>query len=109
MRAGKRRHLITIQQKTAATDPQYGGVVFIWAGFAKAWSAIRMSRGRELIAAQAAKSEMIGTFNVRWISGVTQDMRIVYNGQYYDITAVVDINEQHREMDIMVSSGLNDG
>ena len=109
MQPGKRRHLITIQEKTVTNDPEYGGTATTWTDFARVMAAARMSRGRELVAAQAARSEMVGTFNIAYRAGVTQDMRIIYAGKAHNITSVVDINEQRREMDIMVSAGLNEG
>ena len=83
--------------------------MFTWSDFAKAWARIRMLRGRDFIAANAAQSEMVGVFNIAYRSGVTQDMRISYGGKYYDITAVVDVNEQRRELDIMVRTGASEG
>lgn len=109
MQPGQRRHLIVIQKKTITVDPEYGGTVTTWTDFCRAMAAVRMSRGRELIAAQAAQSEMKGTFNIAYRAGVTQDMRIIYAGKVHNITAVVDVNEQRMEMDIMVSAGLNEG
>ena len=109
MQSGKRRHLITIQEKTVTVDTEYGGTTTTWTDFARVMAAARMSRGRELVAAQAARSEMVGTFNIAYRAGVTQDMRIIYAGKAHNITAVVDINEQRRELDIMVSTGLNEG
>jgi len=108
LRSGQRRHLVTIQSKALVTD-EWGGTIDGWADFAKAWAAIRMSRGRELVAAQAVQSEMVGTFNIAYRAGITQDMRVLYGGKYYNIKAVVDINEQHRDLDLMVSTGLNEG
>jgi SPP1 family predicted phage head-tail adaptor len=108
MQKSSRRHLVIVQQKTPATD-QDGGQIFTWSEFAKAWARIRMLRGRDFIAASAAHNEMIGVFNIAYRAGVTQDMRISYDGKYYDITAVVDVNEQRRELDIMVRTGASEG
>lgn len=108
MQAGKRNHIVTIQAKTPATG-EYGGTTYTWATFATVWAAIMPLRGRDLVAAQAAQNETTVRFNIRWISGLTESMRIVYNGKNYDITALIDIDEKHVEYDIMAKTGLSEG
>lgn len=108
MDPGKLNRIITIEQKTASTDA-YGGQSFSWSTFATVWAAVQPLKGRELIAAQAAQSEITSRFVIRYLSGVSADMRIVYGGRYFNITAVIDIDDAHREMHLMASEGLNEG
>jgi len=108
LNAGQRNKIITIQSKTMSTE-DYGGQAPAWADFVKAWAAIWPLKGRELFAAQAAQSETTVRFNIRWIAGITESMRIVYNGKNYDITALIDIGERHVEYDIMAKTGLSEG
>ena len=108
MNAGQRNKIITIQSKTMTTD-DYGGHVETWADFSKAWAWIWPLKGRELYAAQAAQSETTVKFNIRWIAGLNESMRISYNGKYYDITGLIDIGERHVEYDIMAKTGLSAG
>jgi len=110
MNAGQRNKIITIQVKTATGGKDsYGDDIFIWADFAKVWAAVWPLKGRELFAAQAAKSETTVRFNTRWIAGLSESMRIVYNGKNYDITGLIDIGERHVEYDIMAKTGLSEG
>jgi SPP1 family predicted phage head-tail adaptor len=46
---------------------------------------------------------------MRYIPGIKAGMRIVYNSSYYDISSVIDPEEQHRELHIMATTGLSDG
>jgi SPP1 family predicted phage head-tail adaptor len=66
-------------------------------------------RSRDLIAAAAVQNLTEGVFNIRYVAGLTGAMRIVYAGKNYDITAVIDIEDAHREIDIMVKTGVSDG
>ena len=110
MNPGKRNHIIIIQAKTPATATDaYGGTTYTWATFATVWAAIMPLRGRDLVAAQAAQNETTVRFNIRWITGLTESMRIIYNGKNYDITALIDIDEKHVEYDIMAKTGLSEG
>jgi len=109
MRAGELRQIISIQSKTLATD-DYGGPVETWADFAAGVRAkAQPLSGRELIAAQAAQSETEMKFITRYISGVTQSMRIVMGSNHYNITAVIDVDSMGREMHLMATTGLNEG
>jgi len=109
MRAGELRQVITIQAKTLTTD-EYGGPVETWADFAAGVRAkAQPLSGRELIAAQAAQSETEMKFITRHISGVTQSMRVVMGSNYYNITAVIDVDALGREMHLMTATGLSEG
>lgn len=108
MIAGQLRHSITIQQLSTARD-DYGGVVETWADFATVNASVQPLSGRELIAAQAAQSESRVKMSMRYIPGVTEAMRVSYGGKVYNITAVIDVDERHRELQIMAGTGLNQG
>lgn len=110
MSAGKYRQVITFQHITGTADDGYGGSVKVWGDFAANVRAKkRPLRGRELVAAQAVQSETEVMFYTRYFPGVNTSMRIVCNGIYYDITAVVDVDERHRELEISAKTGLSEG
>lgn len=108
MRAGGRNKIIEIQQPSVVLDG-WGGSINSWATFATVWARVQPIKGRELIASMAAQSEITTIFSTQYIADVNQDMRIVYGGKYYNITAVIDVEEAHRELQIMASTGLNEG
>lgn len=108
MRAGLLNRKIVIQSKTITTD-SYGGQVESWATFATVWASKNPLNGRELMAAQAAQSEVTTKFVTRYLSGVLPSMRISFGGEYYNISEVIDPDDAHRELQILTTSGVNDG
>jgi len=107
MMAGKLNKPIVIQSKTTTTD-SYGGPVTSWTTFASTWAEVKPMRGRELIAAQAAHSEVTTRFYTRYVAGIVPSMRIVYGGNVFNIFSVIDTNEAHRELQIMAKQMPSD-
>lgn len=108
MRAGSLRHQITIQAKSIGTDT-YGGPTETWADVATVWAAVEPLSGRELTNAQAVYAETTTKITMRYRAGVIQATRIMFGGRYYNIQAIVDTEQRHRELIIMASEGLNEG
>lgn len=108
MKTGGLNKIIAIQQRTEATDSD-GGTYFTWSAFATVWAKKRPLRGRELVAAHAAQSLTEVMFYIRYLSGMTSSMRIVHGGEYYDITAIVNIDEGNRELEISTKTGMSTG
>lgn len=79
-------HKITIQHKT---DTQtYGEVITTWSNFAVVWALIEPTVGREYFAAQQIVDEALFKITIRYLDGVTTKMRVLFNGEYYDIRDV---------------------
>lgn len=102
MRAGQLRQRVTIQQGTAAKD-EYGEDILTWSTFATVWARVEPLKGDEFLAArQAAAVAMLDTrITIRYVSGVTPEMRVSYDGNLYNIEAVIDPDERHIEMQLM--------
>lgn len=106
---GKRNKIVVIQQITGTTTDSYGGTIPVWGAFTTVWAFIRPLRGRDLVAAQAAQNLTELVFNIRYVAGVLPTMRLVYDSKNYDITALINIEEANREIDIMAKTGLSEG
>jgi len=111
MRSGLLRHRVTIQQLVSASPQQDAGGEpdESWSAVATVWGAVEPLRGRELFAAQQVSSEVTGLIRIRYRAGVTPKMRCVFGTRNYDILAVVDPLERHREMQLLVREGPNNG
>jgi SPP1 family predicted phage head-tail adaptor len=107
--AGRLKKVIEIQERTETTD-SFGGQVHVWSDV---YSGVRAAKeplsGRELIAAQAAQSSTTIRFIIRFLEGIDSSMRIFHDDKFYNITEIIDPEEAHRELQIMTSTGLNEG
>ena len=104
------RHRITIQAKGEVIDAN-GDVSVGWSDFAAnvpaSWLA---GPGREYMAAEAIRAETVGRFEIRYLPGVTAEMRILWDGAVYAIKAPPQVDPTGRkEMTIMVGSGVSNG
>ena len=99
IQAGKLRHTITIQQRTGRDST---GALAEWTDFA---TNVRASaeplQGREYMAASGEQSAVTTRFRMRYIPGVTPDMRVVCEGRIFNIITPIDPNLLHRELLLM--------
>lgn len=108
MEAGKLRHQVTIQSKSETTDA-FGGPVDTWADVATVWANVEPLQGRELVNAQTVNAETTTRITMRYLTGVIPANRIIFEGKFYNLQAVIDPELKHRELIIMASEGLNEG
>lgn len=108
MQAGSLRKRITLQARSTSQDG-LGQQVTTWADVATVWASIEPMGGRELMLAQAIKSESTHKVQTRYLAGVNAAMRIKYGERIFNIQNVNDENERHRMLIISCSEGLNDG
>lgn len=97
MRAGNLRHRVLIEQRQLAQDGR-GDPVETWTAFAEAWAAVEPLSGRERFAARQEGSEVTTRVRLRYLAGVTPEMRLSFAGRLYDIEAVIDPDERHRAL-----------
>ena len=98
MIAGRRRHRLTIQRSV----PGIGwGADPTWATHVEVWGSLEPLRGSELLAAQQVQSEVTGKSGLPFVPGVTPAMRFLCEGRVYQILAVIDPEERHRELQLM--------
>jgi SPP1 family predicted phage head-tail adaptor len=98
LRIGPLRNRITIEEKTVTRDA-YGGEVVVWAKFAEVWASVQSITGREFFGSQQVNATVTTKFGIRWLEGVTTAMRISYDGELYNIVAILDSD---RRADLML-------
>lgn len=111
MQAGRLRHKVQVQSLVVGS-PQYtpsGKPNSEWTDLFQTWASIEPLRGNELFRAQEFAAETEVRIRIRYRSDITTDMRIVYEGKYYNILAIIDEQLRHRELELMCSQGLNLG
>lgn len=109
MRAGALRHLLTIEQPVETKGAIGGQAVPTWSTFAQVYGSIEPLNGREFFQAGQMQSETVARARIRFLNGITTKMRVRHNGTAYNIVAVVNRELRDRDMELMLSEGLNDG
>ena len=94
---GKYRNKITFLKNHGGKDG-YGEVIDDWKEFATVWAAADPLLGKEFFSALTVESKVEIKFNARYINGVTNDMRIQYNGKTYEILSAINVRELNREL-----------
>lgn len=106
------RHAVSIEQKVVGSPAQKadGSPDFEWVeGLSGVSAEIEPLRGRELFAAQEHHSEVTTRICVRYREGIDATMRVVHEGVYYSIVAVLDSGMRHRELELLCKSGVRNG
>lgn len=110
MRAGQRKNRITIESKQV-TRNELGEEVVAWAPLANGtvWAKAKPIRGAEFFAAAQLQAEQIVTFTINFRPDVAETMRIIWNGDHYDITSVISVNGANIDLELMGRKGVRDG
>lgn len=113
MRAGDLRRQIALQTRATVQDT-FGGQSQVWTTAYTVWAQISPLSGRELLAAQAVRSEVTHTITIRWRSELADPMalaamRAVYNGRIFNIHGARNLDERERTYELDASEGLNNG
>lgn len=115
MRAGKLRHKVTIQSyvlgspsQTPSGAPDGAWTDAIGNTVSAEWVTLS---GRALFAAQEHHAEVKGIWRMDWRDSITDKMRIVHNGLYYDILWVppFDKSGKKHQLDLECTQGVNIG
>jgi SPP1 family predicted phage head-tail adaptor len=104
MRAGKLRHIATIQELPLgeAADDTFGQSGAEWRDvIARAWVGIEPLSGTELFRAQQVNPEITTRIRMRYRTGIRPDMRVVYRSKAYEVLAVIDVEARGRELELL--------
>lgn len=95
---GRRDRRIVIQELTNAPDA-YNQPIPTWSTFASVWASVQDKGGGEGYQADQLTASRNTVFNIRYLSGVRETMRILYNSRYYNIRLVVS-PDRNRSLEI---------
>lgn len=94
------RHRVTIQELRDGQD-ESGQPFHEWQDVATVWAAVEPLRGREYFEAHQVQAEVTTRIRIRYRPGIRPDMRVLYGGRVFNITAIIDPEERHRELQLM--------
>jgi len=105
------RHSVTIEEPTETQDAT-GQPITSWTTFATARAKIdtttEFGRDTEVFVGNELVASAGVIFTMRYISGLTEKMRISYNGDYYDIIGIADVDMRHAFHQVRARRGLID-
>ena len=114
MNAGGLRHRVTFQRAIDTQDADIGEPVRSWdtANGVTAWAAVEPIRGQEGDVAGGVESASDTRIRARYsaaLSAFTPKDRAVWDGKFYNVVEVRDIETRARELHFYCRSGLNAG
>lgn len=112
LKVGRYRHVIDLQHKILGEpDPLSGHQAETWASFSAQPipAEVLTGPGRELRAAGAEMAETDARIAMPYLPGVTQQMRVLWDGKIYNITGIEYDATARREIRITCVEGRNDG
>lgn len=97
MRSGLLKHAITFQRATETVSAA-GTVTTAWANFAtmRAELVTHAIADTGMAYGEAAKASLV--FRIRYFHGLTTDDRLIYRGQAYGITNLVELGQRVMEL-----------
>jgi SPP1 family predicted phage head-tail adaptor len=104
------RHRVDIEVFGVTVDSNTGAVSEEWTTFAENVPAeIMPMSGREFVAASAIQAGVNTKITIRYIDGVLPAMRVVHEGVFYNIKAVLPDPTLRRHITLMCASGVDEG
>ena len=106
MEVGKLDRRILVQQPTDSQD-DFGGTVTTWATYVSRWAAIRYTKGNEGYQVERKNALYTLLFTDRsdtGTRGITEKMRIIYEGKLYDIRQITERTDEFRIMYITIEA-----
>lgn len=90
---------VTILKQVRVSDGQ-GGFTETWQEVGTVWAAIEPISGREYYEAMQLASDVTHRVRMRYMD-LTPHEKIKYDDRVFDIIAVIDVNMEHRELEVL--------
>jgi SPP1 family predicted phage head-tail adaptor len=101
LRIGNLRHRVTIQSLGTRVDDGAGGGSIPFADVATVWAEVHPLTGREQFLAGAFNPALTHRVTIRYRPGIKPSDRIVYGTRVLDIKSVADVEERHRQLEML--------
>jgi len=98
--AGEMQRRITIRSVTRTPDGG-GGYTETPVDVATVWSKVEPLQGREQLEAMQTGMKQPHRFTIRYRNDVDGATQVLYDGHRYDVTSVIDVNAERREIQIL--------
>lgn len=100
MRAGELTSRVTIEQRSTTPDA-WGQPTETWSEVVACWANIRHNSGAEAIKGDSEISVVKASIRIRWRTGITSAMRVVFGSATYAIKAVMEDHQRREFVDLV--------
>jgi SPP1 family predicted phage head-tail adaptor len=90
---GRLRERITIEQSTEKRN-SFGETTQSWATFATRWASVQGISSREFLLSGQQQTEITHRIRLRYVEGLTHQMRIVWRGRVLEIASLLEHNNR---------------
>lgn len=97
---GELRHII-IFQKLLNTQNDYGELTGQWNDVLTTRAGIYPISGKEFYAAETVNSEVSHKVNIRYMKGLSPDMRIKFGDRFFSIISIINFQERNIELQLL--------
>ena len=108
------RERVTPQYKSV-TRNSIGEEVVTWADLVTStsdhaiWAEVTPLRGREFFAANSEQYACDVRIRIRYLAALHRDHRLLWRGEPYDITQIIDLGAMKNGMEILAVAGIRNG
>ena len=106
-RIGALRERVDIQTRTP-TVGAIGNVAFAWGTTATVWAKVQPLSARERFVAERLAAQGIYEITIRWRSGLTPAMRMIWRGRTFNVKQILNPDERRRFLTIIVEDAAPD-
>jgi len=111
------RHRVAVQQQVQTQNATTGAVSVSWQNVTLSGGValnnvpaeVLTGQGKEMFQAEARQAEIAARINLRWFPGLTQAMRILWDGKIFNIQSIETDATARREYRLRCTAGVNDG
>jgi len=116
MLSNRLRHRVAVQEQVETQNATTGAVTVVWQNVVintielnSVPAEVLTGQGRETFLSDSRQNESAARINMRWFEGLTQKMRIVWEGKEFNIQSIETDVTARREYRLKCVTGMNDG
>src|SRR5438445_9405559 len=94
--AGELRHRIDIVRPSPSQDASGGWDVSLNKLFARVWAKIETLDGTDSLVAGAEASQVVHAITIRYRTGISADMQVIFQGRLFQIKAAPNPDERNK-------------
>lgn len=103
--SGQLRSRVQIQTRTRTTDSM-GGATVTWAEHTSTWAEIVPKGANEAFWAKHLEHRVTHKITIRYLSGITSDMRILFGTRVFQIKGILNWEEKNRYLILSCEEGV---